>query len=257
MKVLDQITAKKKELREAKAIAFRKENENALLILKQVETFLRPVLQPEDFIFGSEYFRIERAHPEYSYQKEMFTVQVSNGWNQKEWKVGLNYYTGGDIMSDWELTRLETLGKVAALLRDHKQDLINSLNNLDLHKDIRVEVYKIENELRALENLQREEEKQKAINHLLSGEVIEFETPEYITLGFSHETRAKKIQVIEQTSSGKTVVVMVWYNDYRGDEVTFTSKVRLSTLLTSSLVQAIQEEITPQYLVKNIVTETV
>ena len=239
-KLEDQIKVKEQELVEVRKLAFDKESENKMKIFKAVEMFLRPALDPKDFIDGETYFSIKREHPEYTYLKEMFTVQVDNCWTES-WVVEVNYYTGGSTKDDWELSRLETLGKVAHLIRTKKNELIQTLNGLDLHKVTRKEVYRIESEISLLHSQLREKEKVEITNLILSGKKIEFEKPRDIELGFADNVRGiSSIKVIDQTSSGKTITLEMEGIDWRRDPYTFTRRVRTSSVITSTLIKAVK-----------------
>jgi len=240
MKLVDQIKLKEQELDKVRKESFRKESDNKMKIFKAVECFLRPVLDPKDFIDGENYFAIKREHSDYSYLKEMFTVQVDNRWDE-DWRVEVNYYTGGSTADDWELSRLETLGKVAHLIRTKKNELIQTLNGLDLHKNIRKGFYLIEGELNLLKSQLREKKKVEITNLILSGKKIEFEKPQSIVLGFSDDKRVDSIQVVDQTASGKTVTLEMQAKGWAGDPYTFTRKVRTSTFLTPSLLTAVKK----------------
>lgn len=242
MKLVDQIKLKEKELVKVRKEAFRKESGNKMKIFKAVECFLRPVLDPKDFIDGEGYFAIKREHPEYTYLREMFTVQVRDPFKDT-WKVEVNYYTGGSTAEDWELSRLETLGKVAHLIRTKKNELIQTLNGLDLHKNTRKGFYQVERELNLLKSQLREKKKVEITNLILSGTKIEFEKPQSIVLGFSDDKRVDSIQVVDQTASGKTVTLEMQARHWDGDSYTFTRKVRTSTFLTSSLIQAVENSL--------------
>jgi len=242
MKLVDQIKLKEQELVKARKESFRKESENAMKIFKAVELFLRPSLDPKDFIDGERYFSVKREHPEYTYLKEMFTVDVRD-LLEENWRAEVNYYTGGSTCDDWELSRLETLGKVAHLIRTKKNELIQTLNGLDLHKNIRKEFYQIGSEIRLLQSQLREKKKVEITNLILSGTKIEFEKPQSIVLGFSDDKRVDSIQVVDQTASGKTVTLEMQARHWDGDPYTFTRKVRTSTFLTSNLIQAVENSL--------------
>lgn len=239
MNLVDQIKVKEQEVKLAANKAWKKESENKMKIFKAVEMFLRPVLDEKDFINGETYFRIERSHPDYSYLKEMFTLQVDNRWSE-EWEVKLNYYTGGATDEDWELSRLETLGRVAHLVRTKKDELIKTLEGLDFHKNIYREKYQLEGELNLLKTQVKEQEKVKVTNLILSGQKIEFDKPEWVVLGFSDDQKVYSIKVIDKTASGKTITVEMEDKNWRGEIYTFTRKVRTSTFITPNLIDAVK-----------------
>lgn len=239
MDLLDQIKAKEKEVELAANKAWKKESENKMKIFKAVEMFLRPVLDEKDFINGETYFSIQRSHPDYSYLKEMFTLEVDNRWDEN-WRVKLNYYTGGATDSEWELKRLETLGRVAHLVRTKKDELIKTLEGLDFHENVYSEKYQLESEVRLLKTQVKEQEKVKATNLILSGQKIEFDRPEWVVLRFSSDQKVDSIKVIDKTASGKTITVEMETKDWRGEAHTFTRKVRTSTFITPNLIDAVK-----------------
>jgi len=239
MDLVKQIEAKEKEVKLAANKAWKKESENKMKIFKVVETFLRPVLDEKDFINGETYFSIQRSHPDYSYLKEIFTLQVDNRWDES-WEVKLNYYTGGATDSEWELKRLETLGRVAHLVRTKKDEFIQTLEGLDFHKDIYREKYQLESEVRLLKTQVKEQQRVEVTNLILSGQKIEFDKPEWVVLGFSNDQKVDSIKVVDKTASGKTITVEMTAKDWRGEAHTFTRKVRTATFITDGLIKAVK-----------------
>jgi len=104
--------------------------------------------------------RFFMKHPDYTYDKDIFEINVSKPWRKKEeeikFEISLGYYTTTTEAEDiFELIRLETLGTVATLLRnsEFKKDIILAYEKHEkFSNDNYVSTWDIEHEITDLKN---------------------------------------------------------------------------------------------------------
>lgn len=112
------------------------------------------VLHPMDKIKGGQWsFSLLRHVPDSQYPKEMFTLYHDTSYGESEYKLKMNYYTGGStgIESPWELDRLQTVGHMAGFLADSQKE--RSLNQAltRIKEDFKPITEKYYNEKRTLD----------------------------------------------------------------------------------------------------------
>jgi hypothetical protein len=79
---------------------------------------------------GSIYFKMKEDDREYL--KEIFTIYLKEDWekeNNEFINVSLSYYTTS-TNSDFELIRLENLGKIASVVRNSKTEILQLANSI-------------------------------------------------------------------------------------------------------------------------------
>jgi len=176
------------------------------------------------------YFK--KMNEEGTYEKELFTVYLKEDYFTREGReqmykgCEISYYTTS-TNSDFELERLTNLGRVAQLLRNFKDEIVNKANELgkiyeaelkmensferesELEKQIKV----FRDEIRTIE---REEKKQA----LLSEEGLTFEKGAYVRMKFNFEPRISKLKLIDISKSGKkaTAVFTFAHGDHTSRE---------------------------------------
>ena len=73
-------------------------------------------------------FEICRPHPDYTYDRELLTLRLSEDWKKGGFKdITTSVYSTSDN-SNFELERLITVGEVANILLDYKDDILGELN---------------------------------------------------------------------------------------------------------------------------------
>lgn len=169
---------------------------------------------------SSVYFRMD--HPEYSYKKELFSLYLRENWNfMGEEKcytgIDLSYYTTSTKGVDaWELKRLQMLGKVAEIVHDHHDRILDRVNNDSLRfKDEFREVYKniqeIQSAIGELKVIENEKVKSELKKALVSGNVVKFEKNVDIQFKFNYTARISDVKIINVSKSGKTADAIYTY----------------------------------------------
>lgn len=175
---------------------------------------------------SSVYFRMD--HPEYSYKKELFSLYLRENWNfMGEEKcytgIDLSYYTTSTKGVDsWELKRLQMLGKVAEIVHDHHDRILDRVNNDSLRfKDEFKEVYKnikeIQSAIGELKVIENEKVKSELKKALVSGNVVKFEKNVDIQFKFNYTARISDVKIINVSKSGKTAdAVYTYAGEHKG-----------------------------------------
>jgi hypothetical protein len=183
-------------------------------------TYFQNVLSEEivvEVYRNTIYFKMK---DERDYLKEIFTIYFSESYSMKEeedkfTKVVLSYYTTS-CNSDFELIRLENLGRVANVVRNFKKVMKDMANEIARKyiKELkengwREERYALENLVREsnqkIAELKRQEQKAK-----LFGEGMTFEKGTYVRLKGNFEPKISKLKLIPN-KSGKTATAEFEY----------------------------------------------
>jgi hypothetical protein len=164
------------------------------------------------------YFK--KMNEEGSYEKELFSIYLRETYfskeEQKEMYRGceLSYYTTS-TNSDFELQRLENLGKVANLIRNFKDEIVNKANELGkiYYAELEMEKFyerenEVEKQISALRNEIRSIKKEEKKIALFSEEGLVFDKAQYIQLKANYTVKAKNIKLTDISASGKTATAV-------------------------------------------------
>ena len=162
---------------------------------------------------GSVYFKMD--HPEVKYKKELFNLYLRENWNFEEGKdkrsytgIDLSYYTTSTKGVDlWELKRLQMLGKIAEVIYEKHDEIVDAANAavLPFKEEYNVvfkEMQDIGGEIRGVENLITYLVKEK-IEMDLKGQGVDFEKGKNIQLKFNYSPVVIGIRLTDVSKSGK------------------------------------------------------
>ena len=170
---------------------------------------------------GSVYFKMD--HPEFTYKKELFSLYLRENWNFEEGKdkrsytgIDLSYYTTSTKGVDlWELKRLEMLGKIAGVVYEKHDEIVDAANNavIPFKEEFKVvyeELQNIGREIGGVDNLITYLEKEK-IEMDLKGQGVDFEKGRNIQLKWNYSPNVVSIRLTDISKSGKKgVAVFKW-----------------------------------------------
>ena len=170
---------------------------------------------------GSVYFKMN--HPEVKYKKELFNLYLRENWNFEEGKdkrsytgIDLSYYTTSTKGVDlWELKRLEMLGKIAGVVYEKHDEIVDAANNavIPFKEEFKVvyeELQNIGREIGGVDNLITYLEKEK-IEMDLKGQGVDFEKGRNIQLKWNYSPNVVSIRLTDISKSGKKgVAVFKW-----------------------------------------------
>jgi hypothetical protein len=180
------------------------------------EKYFREVVSEDvkvECIQAGIYFK--KMNEEGTYEKELFCIYLSENYFSREGReqmyrgCELSYYTTS-TNSDFELERLENLGRVASLLRNFHEEIVNKANELGRIYEAEVSMEKffereseVEKQIKAFRDEISTLKKEESKKALFSEEGLSFENEAYIRLKFNYTARVNKLKLIDVSKSGK------------------------------------------------------
>ena len=148
-----------------------------------------------------------------NYLKDIFNINFKEDYSFEENKpkykdIYLNYYTTW-ADNEFEYKRLENLGKVALIMREMKDQILNSINNIGKIYDNKISEGKyyqrtqeLEKQIRELNYQIRDTQKEENKNKLFN-EGLTFVSGRYIRLKGNFEPRIGYLRLTNVSKSGK------------------------------------------------------
>ena len=205
--------------------------------------FKDSIMEGDKIEVSDSYIYFKRAHPDYSYLKEILTLNVrAKSWRDDEAdSIETSFYSTNEN-SDFELKRMVTLGRVAMVLLDFKDDIIGEYNSIredfrGLLKEANTNVNQLDSKINGFSQEITRIKEQEVLDKLNS-DGVEFEVDKEnlrelpsLDVRWNWEVRyIKKIKVLSETKSGLSadIEVETCSNDYDYDtgKYTFNTNVR-------------------------------
>jgi hypothetical protein len=193
------------------------------------------VLTEQDIVKGGGYsFSIHRPHPKSDYPKEMFSLYHDKRYDENNYKLKINYYTGGSVGSDspWELTRLAILGRVASILlnKELESELDILLTTIKVSfepitKEYYEKIREIEKELSLIDQELNRQAEAQFLADLTKGVTFQETQTLYQSTRTYHRVRGLKL--IKSTTSRKSVDVMLKYDE---DERNYQERFKIENI---------------------------
>jgi hypothetical protein len=214
-------------------------------VAKEVLNF-EELFQPKDVTleYSGHSITFNRPHPDYSYDKEMFSLSIREGWRDTEApikEITVSYYsTNSD--SPWELERLMMLGDLARVFVSQKQNLLDKLSEVIVEfgprkSEILKQTYVLENELRVIKSQEATEKLSKVFKILIEdGLTFENEHVDYLKYK-QYQSRVIGARVHKDKPSSKTYNVVLTSKSYYGEETFEYTTERVSEDKLYSLVR--------------------
>jgi hypothetical protein len=174
-------------------------------------------------------------------EREIFQIYLRENYMIEEKSenayrgVELSYYTTS-TNSDFELQRLENLGRVAMFVRNFKEEILRQANELAKIYDAELAMEKffereneVEKQIRNFRNEIYTIKKKEKRAALFSEEGLSFEKESYIQLKANFTVRVKNIKLIEIAKSGKTATAVFTY--FHGDHVSREERVSIEKVV--------------------------
>jgi DNA-binding protein H-NS len=163
------------------------------------------------------YIYFEMKDEDRDWMKEIFSISFRETYEFKEENVrfsnaSLSYYTTS-TNSDFELIRLENLGRVASMFRNFKQAIVDRANEITAkyrkelnEKGFAKERYALESLVRDTNQKIKEIKKQQKKDEVF-GEGLTFEKGRHVKLKSNFEPLISSLKLIDMSKSGKKVNV--------------------------------------------------
>jgi hypothetical protein len=169
------------------------------------------------------YFK--KMNEEGTYEKELFSIYLRETYFSREGReqmyrgCELSYYTTS-TNSDFELERLENLGRVANLLRNFKDEVVNKANELAVIYEAELKMEnsferesELEKQIKVLRDEIRTIKKEEKKQALLSEEGLAFEKPINVQLKANYSPRISNLKLTEIAKSGKTATAIFTFSN--------------------------------------------
>ncbi len=183
--------------------------------------------------------RTKRDGEQYNYAQEILSISRSE-YGEEMTGFNMNTYST-TVDNNFEFDRLITVGKVAAYIKENRESLRTEFpKNTVYDSEVNQERYRIQNEIRTLQNEKWSTERQLALDKLEDGGVEftaerDYDLPS-LEVRFNWTiSRISKIKITKKTASGKSadLEITTRYKNYEGEvteNVTTVDKVRMDKI---------------------------
>ena len=237
MKQLERITELQDQINDLKKIDESlkiqmdaiKQSKDEALVRHYKQMFAGALMEGDEVQKGYDGFYIKRKDD--GYNKEIIGVTFgSERWDDKEVnKIETNFYSTSENGA-FELKRMITLGRVAMIILDFKDDIIAGYNQIkeDFRPHLLMEHTKLGANSTAIEECEREINaiRRNEIQSLLDGEGVMFSITEQsrrnprLEIRYNHEIRdIVNLKIVSKTASGLSAKIevtrlqTVWHPD--------------------------------------------
>ena len=222
---------------EAKRETITQDEEEALL-KHYNQMFSGALMEGDEIVKGYRGFIVKRRDPDGKYNKEIIGVSfTSSDWKRDEPdQIETSFYSTSDN-GEFELKRMITLGRVAMVILDFKDDIIAGHTSiLDNYKPSRVELFKTinKNDI-CIDECEKEisDIREQEIRTILNEGVIEFniKEPSYrnprLEVRYNWDIRdIKDLKIVSKTPSGLSATIKVTRLSSVWDEVHDVSEIK-------------------------------
>lgn len=189
------------------------------------------------------YFK--KMNEEGSYEKELFSVYLRETYFSREGReqmyrgCELSYYTTS-TNSDWELQRLVTLGKVAQVVKDCKDEIVNQANELSKIYEAELDMEKfyereleIERQISETRSQVLAFQKEEAKVKIFSEEGLTFDKATHIQMKFNYTPRISKLKLVDVNAKGTRAKAIFTFS--HGDHTSYEDNVNVEKILEQVL----------------------
>ncbi len=174
-----------------------------------------------------------------NYLREIFQIYLRENYTRERElpykEIQLSYYTTG-AGSDFELTRLENLGRVASVVKGMSSEILEKVNTLAVEYTKEIEekgfykqIYELENEIKTLRSLIKGIKVEENKNKLFSEEGISFEKGRTIQMKHDYSPTIKNIKLVEVSKSGKKAKAIFTFA--HGDHTSYEENVNVEKII--------------------------
>ena len=154
-------------------------------------------------------------------------------------EIKLSYYSTSSN-SEFELTRLENLGRVASIVKGMSNKILEKVNTLAIEyneeikeKGFYKQIYELENEVKTLRSLIRGIEKEEAKAKIFSEEGISFEKARSVQMKFNYTPRITKLKLVDMNAKGTRAKAV--YTFSHGNKISYEENVNVEKILEQVL----------------------
>lgn len=228
-------------------------HEEEALLKHYKQMFSGALMEGDEVVKGYRGFIVKRRDPDGKYNKEIIGISfTSSDWKRDEPdQIETSFYSTSDN-GEFELKRMITLGRIAMVILDFKDDIIaGHISILDNYKPSRSELYKTINKNNmCIDECEKEiaDIREQEIRTMLNEGVIEFDIKEpshrnpRLEVRYNWDIRdIKDLKIVSKTPSGLSATIKVTRlsNVWKGEDLNETEvreyvdtfeKVRMSNI---------------------------
>lgn len=178
-----------------------------------------------------------------NYLKDIFQIYLRENYSierELPYKgIELSYYTTS-TNSEFELIRLENLGRVATVVKGMSNEILEKVNVLavEFNNEIKEKGFykqtsELENQISTLRSQIREIEIEEAKSKVFSEEGLSLEKARSVQMKFNYTPRIKNIKLVDVSKSGKKAKAVFTYA--HGDHVSYEENVNVQKILEQVL----------------------
>jgi hypothetical protein len=201
--------------------------------------FFRGVVSEDVVVTATSHSISFKMLDDTNYLREIFQIYLRENYTRERElpykEIQLSYYATG-AGSDFELTRLENLGRVASIVKGMSSELLEKVNTLaiEFNKEIKEknflkQIYEMEDEIRTLRSFIRGIEKDEVKAKIFSEEGINFEKSRTIQMKHNYSPTIKNIKLVEVSKSGKKAKAIFTFA--HGDHNSYEENVNVVKIL--------------------------
>ncbi len=175
-----------------------------------------------------------------NFLREIFQIYLRENYSRERELpyrgIDLSYYTTG-AGSDFELTRLENLGRVASIVRGMSNEILQKVNTLaiEFNNEIKEKGYynqisELEKQISDANSQIRQIEKEENKAKLFSEEGISFEKGRTIQMKHNYSPTIKNIKLVEVSKSGKKAKAIFTFS--HGDHTSYEENVNVEKIIS-------------------------
>lgn len=209
----------------------------------QMSKFFRGVVCEDITVTATSHSISFRMLDETNYLREIFQIYLREEYSKERdlpySRIDLSYYTTG-AGSDFELTRLENLGRVASIVRGMSNEILQKVNTLAIEFNNEIKEKGYYNQISELEKqisdansqirqIQKEESKAK----LFSEEGLTFEKARSVQMKFNYTPRITKLKLVDMNAKGTRAKAVFTFS--HGDYVSSEENVNVQKILEQVL----------------------
>jgi len=209
----------------------------------EMSRFFRGVVCEDIVVTATSHSISFKMLDENGYLKEIFQIYLRENYSMERelpYKgIDLSYYTTG-AGSNFELVRLENLGKVASVVRKMSDEILQKVNTLAVEfnneikeKGFYKQISELERQISDANSQIRQIQKEEAKAKVFSEEGLSFEKAISVHMKFNFTPIIKNIKLVDVSKSGKKAKAVFTFN--HGDYVSSEENVNVQKILEQVL----------------------
>lgn len=205
----------------------------------QMSKFFRGVVCEDIKVTATSHSISFKMLDETNYLREIFQIYLKENYSierELPYKgIDLSYYTTG-AGSDFELTRLENLGRVASIVKGMSNEILQKVNTLAIEfnnevkeKGFYKQISELEKQISDANSQIRQIQKEEAKSKVFSEEGISFEKARSVQMKFNYTPRITKLKLVDVNAKGTRAKAVFTFA--HGDYVSSEENVNVQKIL--------------------------